>query len=92
MLDTPTGQIFGSAVIPAAKVKMPVALIIAGSGPTDRNGNSRGLPGANNSLMLLAQALGEAGSAWGRYYQTDPVVCAGDIDACRTLLDRSARA
>lgn len=37
-------------------------------------------------------ALGEAGSAWGRYYQTDPVVCAGDIDACRTRLDRSARA
>ncbi len=38
------------------------------------------------------EALGEGGSAWGRYYQTDPVVCAGDIDACRTLLDRSARA
>ena len=38
------------------------------------------------------EALGEAGSAWGRYYQTDPVVCAGDIAACRVMLDRSARA
>ena len=38
------------------------------------------------------EALGTAGSIWGRYYQTDPVVCAGDIAACRTQLDRSARA
>ena len=38
------------------------------------------------------EALGEAGSAWGRYYQTDPVVCAGDIGACRAMLDQSARA
>lgn len=38
------------------------------------------------------EALGEAGSGWGRYYQTDPVVCAGDIAACRAMLDRSARA
>ena len=67
VLDTPTGQIFGSVVIPAAKAPVPVALIIAGSGPTDRNGNSRALPGANNSLMLLAQALGDAGFASVRY-------------------------
>ncbi|MDL2356694.1 MAG: alpha/beta fold hydrolase, partial [Pseudomonadota bacterium] len=67
-LDTPTGQILGSLVMPAAaKGPVPVALIIAGSGPTDRNGNSRMLPGANNSLMLLAQALGEAGFAAVRY-------------------------
>ena len=67
VLDTPTGQIFGSVVMPAAKAPVPVALIIAGSGPTDRNGNSRALPGANNSLMLLAQALGDAGFASVRY-------------------------
>lgn len=67
-LDTPTGQILGSLVMPAAADgPVPVALIIAGSGPTDRNGNSRMLPGANNSLMLLAQALGEAGFAAVRY-------------------------
>lgn len=38
------------------------------------------------------EALGEAGAAWGRYYQTDPVVCAGDIANCRTLLERVGRA
>ncbi|WLI91032.1 alpha/beta fold hydrolase [Massilia sp. R2A-15] len=66
-LDTPTGQLAGSLVLPAAKGPVPVALIIAGSGPTDRNGNSAMFPGANNSLMLLAQALGEAGFASVRY-------------------------
>lgn len=66
-LDTPTGQIAGSLLLPPAKGAVPVALIIAGSGPTDRNGNSLGLPGANNSLMLLAQALGDAGFATVRY-------------------------
>lgn len=35
----------------------PVALIIAGSGPTDRDGNSPLLSGANNSLSLLAEGL-----------------------------------
>lgn len=67
VLDTPTGQLAGSLVMPPAKGPVPVALIIAGSGPTDRNGNSKGLPGANNSLMLLAQALGDAGFANVRY-------------------------
>jgi pimeloyl-ACP methyl ester carboxylesterase len=67
VLDTPTGQIVGSVVMPPSPTPVPVALIIAGSGPTDRNGNSRGLPGANNSLMLLAQALVDAGFASVRY-------------------------
>ena len=42
-------------------------LLIAGSGPTDRNGNSVGLPGANNSLQYLAEALAERGIASVRY-------------------------
>jgi pimeloyl-ACP methyl ester carboxylesterase len=67
VLDTPTGKIMGSLVMPPAKGPVPVVLIIAGSGPTDRNGNSGLLGGANNSLMLLAQALGEAGFAAVRY-------------------------
>lgn len=33
------------------------------------------------------EAMGEAGSAWGRYYQTDPMVCAGDIAAGRAQLE-----
>jgi pimeloyl-ACP methyl ester carboxylesterase len=67
VLDTPTGKIAGSLILPSSTGPMPVVLIIAGSGPTDRNGNSSALPGANNSLMLLAQALGEAGIASVRY-------------------------
>jgi hypothetical protein len=63
VLDTPTGKINGSLILPEAAGRVPVALIIAGSGPTDRSGNSSALPGANNSLMLLAQALGDAGFA-----------------------------
>jgi pimeloyl-ACP methyl ester carboxylesterase len=68
VLDTPSGQIAGTLLTPSGGDRVPVALIIAGSGPTDRNGNSS-LPFANgnNSLMLLAQALAEAGIATVRY-------------------------
>ena len=67
-LATATGKIEGTLSMPAAaKGAVPVVLIIAGSGPTDRDGNSRGMPGANNSLRMLAQALGDAGYAAVRY-------------------------
>lgn len=66
-LDTPTGQLAGSLSMPAAKGPVPVALIIAGSGPTDRNGNNKMFPGPNNSLMQLAQAMGDAGFASVRF-------------------------
>ncbi|HEX2628590.1 MAG TPA: alpha/beta hydrolase, partial [Chitinophagaceae bacterium] len=42
-------------------------LIIAGSGPTDRDGNSPLLPGKNNSLLDLADSLSEQGIATLRY-------------------------
>lgn len=45
----------------------PVVLIIAGSGPTDRNGNSRMLRGDNNSLKMLAESLEACGIASIRY-------------------------
>jgi pimeloyl-ACP methyl ester carboxylesterase len=64
-LQTSTGEIGGTLLLPAKVEKAPVALIIAGSGPTDRNGNN---PMANNeSLRLLAHALGEKGIASLRY-------------------------
>jgi pimeloyl-ACP methyl ester carboxylesterase len=44
-----------------------VVLIIAGSGPTDRNGNSPLLKGPNNSLKLLAEGLAAQGIASVRY-------------------------
>ncbi len=67
ILTTPTGILYGSEIIPDAKAPFPVVLLHAGSGPTDRNGNSRALPGANNSLKLLAEALARNGIASLRY-------------------------
>jgi len=67
-LDTPTGQVAGTLQLPAAGAGKPkVALIIAGSGPTDRDGNSALLPGRNDSLKMLAVALAEEGIASVRY-------------------------
>lgn len=57
----------GSLLLPMHKQKPPVVLIIAGSGPTDRNGNSAGLPGKNNSLKMLAEELAIAGIASLRF-------------------------
>lgn len=66
-LRTPAGDIFGTLELPAARTPVPVALIIAGSGPTDRNGNSPAIPGANNSLRMLAGGLAARGIASVRY-------------------------
>lgn len=57
----------GSLLLPAHKQKPPVVLIIAGSGPTDRDGNSLGLPGKSNSLKMLAEELAIAGIATLRF-------------------------
>ena len=67
VLDTPTGKRAGSLLMPARAGRMPVALIIAGSGPTDRDGNSTVLKGSNDSLKMLAQMLADAGYASVRY-------------------------
>lgn len=34
-------------------------------------------------------ALGAAAADWGRYYDAEPLLCAGDIAACRAALDRA---
>lgn len=46
---------------------LPAALLIAGSGPTDRNGNSPAIPGAVDSLKTLADWLSADGMASLRY-------------------------
>lgn len=66
-LETPTGNLFGTLLLPQSKRKFPIVLIIAGSGPTDRDGNSPLLKGANNSLKLLAEGLAVNGIASLRY-------------------------
>ncbi|HEU4565635.1 MAG TPA: alpha/beta fold hydrolase [Gemmatimonadaceae bacterium] len=66
-LETSSGTVHGTLERPAASSPVPVVLFIAGSGPTDRNGNSPLIPGANNSLQLLADALAANGIASLRY-------------------------
>jgi uncharacterized protein len=66
-LDTPTGTIYGSLDLPAGAGPFPAALIIAGSGPTDRNGNSPLIAGRNDSLLMIARALRDTGIASIRY-------------------------
>lgn len=60
-LKTPTGTLYGTLEEPAKADKSVVVLIHPGSGPTDRDGNSLGLPGKNNSLKLLAEGLAARG-------------------------------
>ena len=67
VLRTATGPIYGTLELSSCKSKCPVAIIIAGSGPTDRDGNSAALPGKNNSLKMLAEALAANGIASIRY-------------------------
>lgn len=59
--------LYGSLLIPGHKVKPPVILLISGSGPTDRDGNSPALKGKNDSLKMLAEELAIAGFATVRY-------------------------
>ncbi|MFZ6720787.1 alpha/beta hydrolase [Undibacterium sp. Ji49W] len=69
VLATDTGKIVGSLLLPAGagQAKVPVVLIIAGSGPTDRDGNTVGMKGKNNSLKMLAQDMAAAGFASLRF-------------------------
>src|SRR5688572_9400845 len=66
-LETPTATLYGTLERPQSPSRVPVVLIIAGSGPTDRDGNSTMLPGPNNSIKLLAEALAARGIASLRY-------------------------
>jgi len=66
-MPTATGTIRGALVVPSASDKVPIVLIVAGSGPTDRNGNSTLLPGKNNSYKMLAESLAGGGIASLRY-------------------------
>ncbi len=77
----------GTLLVPAAS-RPPVVLIIAGSGPTDRDGNSPILPGKNNSLRYLAEALAERGIASLRY---DKRGIGGSAASMRGMQESDAR-
>jgi pimeloyl-ACP methyl ester carboxylesterase len=59
--------VYGTLVRPAGPGPFPAAVMVAGSGPTDRDWNSPLLPGANGSARLIAEAFARAGVASLRY-------------------------
>ena len=66
-LNTQTGDIHGKLMLPESNTPCPVVIIIAGSGPTDMDGNSIGTGLTNNSLLYLARELAANGIASVRY-------------------------
>lgn len=61
------GTLYGTLFTPTDVKNPPVVLLIAGSGPTDRDGNTPLIPGKNNSLLQIADSLASHGIACLRY-------------------------
>src|SRR5207302_6368950 len=59
--------VYGTLVRPVGPGPFPAVVMVAGSGPTDRDWNSPLLPGSNGSARLIAEALAWAGIASLRY-------------------------
>jgi len=66
VLKMDSGEPYGTLEVPKGAHAVPVALIISGSGPTDKDGNNP-LAGKNNSLRMLAEGLVVKGIASLRY-------------------------
>lgn len=58
-LITNSGKLYGTLLHPHDEKKTPLVIIIAGSGPTDRDGNNPMMK--NNSLKILAESLAQHG-------------------------------
>lgn len=65
VLETKTGKLAGTLTMPKVFKNGPIALIIAGSGPTDRNGNNPSM--TNDAYKKLAHELAENNIASLRY-------------------------
>ncbi len=65
-VDNSIGKLYGTLTRPKDKRKVPVVLMIGGSGPTDRDMN-QGQALRTNSFLLLAKGLAENGIASLRY-------------------------
>ncbi|BAP44397.1 alpha/beta hydrolase family protein [Pseudomonas sp. StFLB209] len=65
-VQTGNGTLYGTLMLPRASRPVPVVLLIAGSGPTDRNGNNPE-GGRNDSLKQLAITLARHNIASVRY-------------------------
>jgi uncharacterized protein len=60
-------SVYATLVRPVGPGPFPAVVMVAGSGPTDRDWNSPLLPGPNGSARLMAEALARAGIASLRY-------------------------
>lgn len=80
-------ELGGTLTVPrSATGKVPVVVIIAGSGPTDRNGNS--MMGIRpNSYAQLAWGLAERGIASLRYDKRVLAATRGTVDITKLTLD-----
>jgi uncharacterized protein len=67
VVKTATGNIYGTLAYTPAQTKVPVVLIIPGSGPTDRDGNAKSAGLETNTYHQLADSLQRAGIASVRY-------------------------
>ncbi len=67
VLQTKSGNIYGTLMMPQTGGKVPVVLLIAGSGPTDRSGNSEAGGLNTNTYKQIADSLYLAGIATLRY-------------------------
>jgi pimeloyl-ACP methyl ester carboxylesterase len=81
-LVTSSGVLYGTLTDPMARGKVPVVFIIAGSGPTDRDGNSYGV--TTNMYKLLADSLRKHGIASVRY---DKRGVGASSQSLRTVVD-----
>jgi pimeloyl-ACP methyl ester carboxylesterase len=66
-IETPSARLYGTLERPQSPSRVPVVLLITGSGPTDRGGNSPMFTGPNNSIKMLAESLAAQGIASVRY-------------------------
>lgn len=62
-----SGTMKGLILTPEGEGPFPAMLLLSGSGPTDKDGNSPLLAGKNNSLKMVAEELAEQGIATIRY-------------------------
>lgn len=65
-VDTENGKLYGTLMMPRSDKPVPVVLIVAGSGPTDRDGNNPE-GGRNDSMKRLAVILATHNIASVRY-------------------------
>lgn len=66
-LKTASGTLYGTLTLPAGEPLYPVVVIVAGSGMTDRDGNTVGLAAKTDCLKMLAEGLAKGGIASLRY-------------------------